>query len=66
MMIAAASIAHPMLSNSSVSATVTRTAAVVSASTRMKTTALAWASGSSAIRRSACALRPLRPSSAIP
>ena len=62
MMTAAASIAHQMLSNSSVSETVTSTAAVVSARMRMKTTALEWASGSSAIRRSACgiATRPAR------
>ena len=61
---AAASMAHQMLSNSRVSATVTRTAAVVSASTRMKMTALVWASGSTAMRRRDTALRPSEPSSA--
>ena len=55
---AAASIAHQMFSNSRVNATVTSTAAVVSARMRMKTTALAWASVSSAIFRRAAALRP--------
>ncbi len=61
---AAASIAHQMLLKRSVNATVTSTAAVVSARTRMKITAFACASGSAAILRSASALRSPAPSSA--
>ena len=61
---AAASMAHQMLSNRIVNATVTSTAAAVSARMRMNTTALACASGSMAILRSDAALRPLEPRSA--